>query len=63
MITARHELTTIDMIGRALNIFECALIANSMQQDLLVRACTCGYICIGATMNDVKHSHQDHLAV
>lgn len=60
VIGMRHTLSTLDMCGRVIHPFEAMLIDHALRQNLLVRMCTCGQICAGATMDDVQLIYNDH---
>lgn len=57
---AVHNLTTVDMIGRALHTHEVLLVDSCLRRNLLVRACTCGYLLTGATMSEVQAAYREH---
>jgi hypothetical protein len=57
-----HRLTTLDVVGRRIHPFEARIIDACLRRDMLVRMCTCGFICAGATMFDVLTQHESHQA-
>lgn len=56
----RHTLTTLDMCGRIIHPYEAMIIDSALRRDLLVRVCSCGQLCVGATMDDVQTIYNDH---
>lgn len=56
-----HNLTTLDVVGRRIHPFEAMLIDACLRRDMLVRMCTCGYVCAGNTLDEVRAVHTSHL--
>lgn len=57
-----HRLTTLDVVGRSIHPFEARIIDACLRRDMLVRMCTCGFICAGATLADVQSAYTSHQA-